>query len=55
MKDKITNNLILITNKLNDTLQLMNEEKDLTKAARALEGVRVKLEKIINEVDLTNY
>ena len=54
-KDEITNNLILIGSRLKETISLTLKENDLKDVAKELEEVEIKLSKLLNRIDITNF
>lgn len=54
-KDEIINNLILVNKRLKKTMYMALDEKKLKSVAMDIEDIKLKIYKLINEVDNTNY
>lgn len=54
-KDEIINNLILVNRRLKKTMYMALDEKKLKSVAMDIEDIKLKIYKLINEVDNTNY
>ena len=54
-KDEIINNLILVNKRLKKTMYMALDEKNLKTVAMDIEDIKLKIYKLINEVDNTNY
>ena len=54
-KDEIINNLILVNKRLKKTMYMALDEKKLRSVAMDIEDIKLKIYKLINEVDNTNY
>ena len=54
-KDEIINNLILVNRRLKKTMYMALDEKELKSVAMDIEDIKLKIYKLINEVDNTNY
>lgn len=54
-KDEIVNILIIANNMLDKAKPRINKENDLAEEAKAIEGVQLQLNKIINNVDNKNF
>ena len=54
-KDEIVNILIIANNMLDKAKPQINKKNDLAEEAKAIEGVQLQLNKIINNVDNKNF
>ena len=54
-KDEITDILILSKKRLKRAMYMALDEKDLRTVAMDIEDIKIKLSKLISEVDNTNY
>ena len=54
-KDEIVNILIIANNMLDRAKPRIKKEDDLAEEAKAIEGVQLQLNKIINNVDNKNF